>query len=713
MIKTLILQNLKGKTGTFECHPVTLVHGLNGSGKTTIPDALALALLGHVPRVGKTNQAIASLASALPMSVEAVTRSGARYKLTASSKGSAIKITTDGEPPVMPAILFTPSLWLEASPAARLKMIRDHITGLVAESEEIWQKLLASIKQTEFNVKGETAEDRIAAMTAFLATEKATAAAMVKRFKETIQGLETLDLISDTDEVALPDLKAMRDGIRDIIDQLQSKRTEVDRMQTTFTFVQEKVTRLKRELEELPAEPTAALPVLEERIQRAIDLQRETQGKIATAKMFEQNQRLNARQIAQKQELEEFLKAGVPAISETVRLDSEWAVSKDELERMKQALANDEREVKAMQSSIEKMKASFESKTCPSHCQTCGAAKEAWTIDPLESAKEELLKTESALLSRKEKLDAAREEMANQDRYQAALKECQEQTAYIEKREAAETELAGIEFDLQTYNAGAEQFDLEKLEDIAQNIEIDLQELSDQISAWKQRSRAGEKEQELAEARAYIDQLNADIDAAEAQGATIQETLEHARAGLEAAEKLTDTATDLRVKAQQLHEAKAALEKAKEEVADFDHGLVKCKEATEEIGKLNILPVVDRANQFLAGVFDWKLTHHEGTLGRWEELNWVKLETFSGAETKIVLAAIAAALSAESPFKLLIVDELASVDRSRVLAFYCNVTDAVKTGEIDQAFLLDIDPPKEELESLTGEWFGVIDMNPS
>lgn len=90
MIQRIEFKNLKGSTRTLPLSPINLITGRNSTGKSTILDAITLALIGHVPRLGRSPSATFQLASASPMSVCAFREEGVAVS-TWTKSGSSVK----------------------------------------------------------------------------------------------------------------------------------------------------------------------------------------------------------------------------------------------------------------------------------------------------------------------------------------------------------------------------------------------------------------------------------------------------------------------------------------------------------------------------------------------------------------------------------------------------------------------------------------------
>jgi hypothetical protein len=84
-------QNLKGATFQHQLGPCVAIQGPNFSGKTAIFEAIRLAILGHIPEVGKLPKATWELASGDRMSV----------RVTFDNGGSITRVFQEGKTPIV------------------------------------------------------------------------------------------------------------------------------------------------------------------------------------------------------------------------------------------------------------------------------------------------------------------------------------------------------------------------------------------------------------------------------------------------------------------------------------------------------------------------------------------------------------------------------------------------------------------------------------
>lgn len=95
-------------------------------------------------------------------------------------------------------------------------------------------------------------------------------------------------------------------------------------------------------------------------------------------------------------------------------------------------------------------------------------------------------------------------------------------------------------------------------------------------------------------------------------------------------------------------------------------------------------PLLDIANSFFGSVLQTPLAYHQGEIGTWRDGLFVGHHTFSGTEKALTYAAIQMALASQSPFRLMLVDELGRMDANTLAEALFAINDAVKAGSVDQ-----------------------------
>jgi len=97
------------------------------------------------------------------------------------------------------------------------------------------------------------------------------------------------------------------------------------------------------------------------------------------------------------------------------------------------------------------------------------------------------------------------------------------------------------------------------------------------------------------------------------------------------------------------------------------------------------------ANKFCAGILRAPLTMSDGVIA----MGNVTHHWFSGTEKAIAYIAIAVALSASAPFKLVILDEFGRLDKDNQLKVSTRLSELVDDGTIDQFIIAGTSLPKE------------------
>tara|TARA_R110000796_G_C14571530_1_gene435808 strand:- start:41251 stop:43302 length:2052 start_codon:yes stop_codon:yes gene_type:complete len=135
-IKTITYGALKGKTDKHDLEPLTAVVGPNRGGKTTIKDAIMLALMGKHPDLPATNPGTMKLASGSQLLATAIMDTGDYIGRTwTTGKNGAIKLETVGDQEltdIVNPIALAPSVFIAMKPTERLNFL-----AAMADSEAL------------------------------------------------------------------------------------------------------------------------------------------------------------------------------------------------------------------------------------------------------------------------------------------------------------------------------------------------------------------------------------------------------------------------------------------------------------------------------------------------------------------------------------------------------------------------------------------------
>lgn len=100
------------------------------------------------------------------------------------------------------------------------------------------------------------------------------------------------------------------------------------------------------------------------------------------------------------------------------------------------------------------------------------------------------------------------------------------------------------------------------------------------------------------------------------------------------------------------------------------------------------------ANKVAGGILKAPLALHDNTVGMWNGAKFIPHRVFSGTEKALTYIAIATALSAQAPLKLVILDEFGRLDEGNQLAVARSLLVCMKEAIIDQFILVGTSLPK-------------------
>lgn len=150
-IERVQADGLKGESFIVQLDALNIIHGPNASGKTARLDAIRLALMGHLPEVGKTNDATMGIASSPTLSVSVRTKSGAEMSGTwKRGKKGAVQSTivrTPEDYPETPTVLISARDYLTKSDAERVKYVASLVSG--GDGDWTGEKVVEAMKSLD------------------------------------------------------------------------------------------------------------------------------------------------------------------------------------------------------------------------------------------------------------------------------------------------------------------------------------------------------------------------------------------------------------------------------------------------------------------------------------------------------------------------------------------------------------------------------------
>jgi len=218
-IKKIKYQNLKGRSEEIELGAANLIFGNNFTGKTTIIDAIKLALLGYHPALDKTARGIFELSSDEVMEAEAdfddgraVARAWQRDRMGKLTKREFIP----RDWPNIPVVLLDANAYFGASDRGKTELLfsASKMNADPVKFASTIRGLKEIIPETTIAINGKTPQDWVNSALETVERLRSEAAASVKRYADTMQGLSAL---RDAEPVVLD---------ADVQEQVRKKRAE-------------------------------------------------------------------------------------------------------------------------------------------------------------------------------------------------------------------------------------------------------------------------------------------------------------------------------------------------------------------------------------------------------------------------------------------------------------------------------------------------------
>lgn len=684
MIKSITAKSIKGRSFAAALTPLTLVHGNNATGKTTVLQALRLALLGYDPSLGKTNKATFKLASGPEMAAGAKWESGESITRTWAAKSRSITSKTTGALPAgFDAVIIDGASFLDAKPAARGLMLRERFPSATDPKAEI----LAAIKAVDgftalLNIKPTAAEDLVEWLDDLgdSITEQAKKAkALADQFAKTIAGISTLQLADATTPTGakhrLEDAQAARDAARSALNKAHSELSQAEAQRAS----------LRAELDRPePANPEKSHAQLETELAAARHNLRECQDQEQRARATDQANKA-ARLAAERLEAElAQLELRITAQGRAPTSPREAMPPAPDLTgiqaRYQAALVASSMATAAAKTAAQAA-AAAKLASSTGVCACCEAPRSAWS-EGKQAAEA------SALEAAEINARASAERAEAKAKAAAAIGEEKDKAEAITEARAViatHNELTDRWQDRKAQAAAITATTGEDSEDIAQeidNIECFIESTNQQLAAASAHERRAAAQAEAVAANeahhAATERLEAAITATAAADAN------HAIA-MEARHKAEAAAAEQA----RLAEAEAQRDEQRSLAEIYARMLAVLKAEGVRIAAQAMAPVLAIAQPFVDGLLPSPLASLGLEIGRWDGPRFIYLDTFSGSEKAVTICAIQAALAAASSSRFVVIDEFSQLDAARKQAFVNNLFHAIQTGALEQAIVFD------------------------
>jgi hypothetical protein len=245
-IKTIRYENLKGRSGECELGDATFIHGRNFKGKTTILDAVKLALLGYHPALDRTAQGVFSLCSGDKLEVVAAMDNGTDVlqRQWRRSNGSVTKAAhLPLSWPDFPVAVLDADAYFAASDRGKSELLFKAVAAKqdpkftmrtldmveTNAGREIADRLAANV---DARCHSPTNNEWLGAACTIIEEMRSEAAADVRRYAGTLQGLgairsgdlEPLDV--DVEEKLTEAMRVFEDAIRAEADAVVKRKGE-------------------------------------------------------------------------------------------------------------------------------------------------------------------------------------------------------------------------------------------------------------------------------------------------------------------------------------------------------------------------------------------------------------------------------------------------------------------------------------------------------
>lgn len=668
-ISNIAAVNLKGQTFDHKLTPLTMITGRNFKGKTARIDAIRLALLSYIPELGKRNSDTFDLASGGKMSVQALvhvkTFAGGeewKYERDFWLERGSVKTSSDVGPDLNTPLMDAQAYFgLTESQRVDYVFQRTNLPPSFTGAGVLAQLQRVSLGEDHTEEHETAKQDMIALCTRHLAkTEDVRGAidalhGVVLKEEETRWKRQAADSIGAVRVLA--ELKNAEESPS--ADRLSELENETSRMDGLLDEAGKRLGRLYQQKEE--AERTAAR---REVLTNLLSLPEPTWPVVElkpVAPAVTINSEPASTELARLEALPEYQEKPVLLAQDKIReLDNKFAGLGGSLAASQNSMIEQEKKIHDLQSHAS--------------CPYCLSSKPGWAkavLAKLNSELEQMQLASTETCSAMDKLKAER----------AALVLEFEQERYVygkweEIHQQAQALRTQMHVD-STTNARTLERHGQLVQRANQDYQRALQQLQDVQGQWK-RERQQQRE-ELARLEEVAAPTLLEIEEAEGLATKYQAERNGFRTRIQAATKLQQ---DL-VRAEQAAREHRLSDARSKMAKHLRASLLGIK---SEMVKTAFKTMLAFANEIIAGILPFELAYdpERNEIGRYGPAGFIPHATFSGTEKALCYVAIAAALSAEAPFRLVILDELGRLAEGLRIEVVLRMEELVQSGKIDQ-----------------------------
>lgn len=691
-ITSLTATNLKRfPTLNLTLAPFTVITGANGSGKTSIADAIQLATIGCVPRMGRKGPSTAKLMGpGQTLAVSAMMSNALSYtRAWKRSKAGGLTKTDDKCPAAtsgLPVICFDLEQFTAGNAQQRAAMIAaryglegDPKKTIMDAARKAWPLLpQVPVKATDFADWAEEVEE-------WLAEGLKNSKSAATRMLATLEGLTGLDSGTTSPAVEVATINAAREAVG-------AAALAVDQNNALISDLNAERDQKGHELDQMEqggstSAPARALADLETEKAKVIAAIRQLAEREQASKQGEQRAAGIRQNLDAAKTRLEAIRSWLTVNDRPAQLDLETLPPVPDMFDINEAcddaaklVLNAERELAVAAAAI----------LTGDKCACCGAPREAWDEATTWQAQEHKTTVEGRLAEAK-----GMQQAAHKRRHEALTIQTAHDDQSTEKlRHQTATEAWETKSEQATHTETLISSLSEQLASLPTFSPEDAEELS---ALFREE---GELDGLIAQHKTHadyhaaclaMDEITAKLDHAELAAPQLAQELEDAQANATS----LDTAKAEHDQAQaQAATRKQATDEHKK-AADEQDGWNKALGAFRDTCKAETIkifePLLVTVRKLTRDCLPTELSNRGLEFGRFEGAHFIPYDAFSKSEQAVTLAGITAALAAEGT-GVVIIDELNNVDAAKQIRLVANLTEALADGTIAQAILLDNQP---------------------
>lgn len=669
MITKIATANVKGLSIALELAPLSVITGENFAGKSTIAQAIVIALNGYLPALGKQHKQTFRASSGSSMTVQAALSDGTEAVRNWKQSGKTIKYTGPKGPVESGVSILSGEAFTAAKPADRLAMLANHAGAALAELDKVISSIegrhsLTGLPKPEAD---ETTLDRAKLLLDQIDEELSARRARKVQFEKTLQGLSELAATDTTEEPEdlTARLQEARDKVRDTQRALEAAETAVMDGHDARAEVEAYLDEFPEANVE-PEEPAGVnLPDLQSKL-------REATGKAALARQA-------YKAAVEKSEIVPFGPDQEATLAELEKLnETDWqgilAAARDVVAESKTKAMQADTAKRAAHDKIDKL---IGMECCP----TCKAAGTDWKAAVLAELREALNTAQTERDTQEKRQEGGEKDRDHATQMLQFLQQLPQLRKWKADSEAATTaaeSLHELSEEVRLWESSEKAF-TEKVT-AAGETATEYRKALARHEKWK--AIAG-KVKEAAELTIAADKASSAFETAVDEHSALKhqhETAEPARLAWTA--KLS--------RKQDIEKARKSTEEEEEKITALDTSKTELKLAVDAELKKLYEPIVKVAVQFSEGLLPSPLALDptNAQIGRWEGTTFIPFEIMSGAEQLVAIASLQVGL-ASAGSGIVILDEVSRMRPDVKRVFAGRLAGAVERGGIEQAILID------------------------